>query len=101
MAPPAEAASIKQAEQRALQWLMTAPTKTNQDRVMRILGLAVEDPEERKRLRPQIEQAKADLLKQRLGDGGWAEEDGMGSNAYATGQALYALRVEGRPARRW
>jgi len=36
--------------------------------------------------------AKA-LLGEQHGDGGWSQLPGMKSDAYATGQALYALRV--------
>ncbi len=96
LAPPTEASDIERAEKQALRWLPTAELKTNQDRAMRILGLATEDPEDRKGIREPLELAKADLLKHQLQDGGWAEEDSKGSNAFATGQALYALRVAGQ-----
>ena len=36
------------------------------------------------------------LLAHQLGDGGWEETGGMGANAFATGQALYALRAAGQ-----
>src|SRR4029434_10904800 len=36
------------------------------------------------------------LLSVQRGDGGWAQLDTLPSDAYATGQALYALDVAGR-----
>ena len=38
------------------------------------------------------------LLALQHDDGGWAQEPAMASDAYATGQALHALRVSGMPA---
>ena len=39
--------------------------------------------------------AKA-LAAAQLADGGWKQLDGMGSDAYASGQALYALHTAGK-----
>ncbi len=41
---------------------------------------------------------RARLRKLQRPDGGWAQRVGMAPDAYATGQAVYALRVSGMPA---
>lgn len=93
LAPDAEASVFKEAESRTLAWLVTAEPSTNQDRAMRMLGLATED---RGSARELLAAARADLLAHQRPDGGWAEVDGEKSSAYATGQALYALKVAGQ-----
>jgi hypothetical protein len=42
-----------------------------------------------------IEQAARDIVALQRGDGGWGQRDEMASDAYATGQALYALLESG------
>ena len=91
-----EAATVADAETRALEWLLMAEPSTNQDRAMKLLGLVTEDPAHRATIREVLIAAKADLLAHQLGDGGWEESDGTGANAFATGQALYALKVAGQ-----
>ena len=95
LAPPAETPVFEQAESRALRWLAAAKPENNQDRAMKILGLAVRDPERRGGVREQIDETKTDLLLHQVADGGWGEYDRFAANAFATGQALYALRVAG------
>jgi ankyrin repeat protein len=80
----------KQVE-RARQWLWNAKPENNEGRVYQILGLAWAGEPARK-LRPL---AKSLLAEQRT-DGGWSQLPGIKSDAYATGQALYALRVGAR-----
>ncbi len=96
--PPKEAAAIREAEKKALSWLASkkAKTVTNQDRAMKALGLATENREDRNSVREELAAAKDDLLEHQLEDGGWAEQDKMKSNAFATGQALYAAKMAGQ-----
>ena len=85
--PGRKAQFAKQVEG-ARRWLWTAKPQTNEERVYQILGLAWAG-EPAQKLQPF---AKALLAEQR-NDGGWAQLSGMKSDAYATGQAVYALRI--------
>lgn len=70
---------------RAVRWLKTAPTPYTEDVVMQVLGLhwAGKPVHYEKVLRLQRD------------DGGFAQRPGFASDAYATGQALYALAQSG------
>lgn len=73
---------------RAKAWLATAKVQNSEDRAGRLLGLkwANAKPGE---LSKSIAAIRADQRP----DGGWAQLPNLPSDAYATGQALYALRV--------
>jgi N-acyl-D-amino-acid deacylase len=76
---------------RALDWLRAAKPHGNEDRVMQLLGMtwANAAPEELRSV------ANALLAEQRP-DGGWAQLPALGTDAYATGQALVALALSGQ-----
>jgi hypothetical protein len=84
--PPGRAAEIDERIARARAWLVGAKAITTEDRNMQLLGLhwAGVDRGLRRRL------AKAVLAEQRT-DGGWAQTVDLKSDAYATGQSLFAL----------
>jgi hypothetical protein len=88
--PRARAAEIDAQIQRAKAWLLTAPVQTSEDRAFRLLGLqwAGASREEKQNA---IEEVRADQRP----DGGWSQIPTLQSDAYATGQALYALCVAG------
>jgi hypothetical protein len=88
--PPGRAADAKARVARARAWLRAARPATAEDRNLQLLGLywAGADAGERARL------AKAIVAKQRS-DGGWSQNDHLASDAYATGQSLYALSEAG------
>jgi len=73
---------------RARRWLWTMKPENNEERVFQILGLAWA-AEPAQRLQPL---AKALLAEQRS-DGGWSQLSTLKSDAYATGEAVYALRI--------
>ncbi len=74
----------------AKRWLLGAKAKTSEERNMQLLGLAWAGaaPKDLARHAKAVEAAQQP-------DGGWAQLPGLESDAYATGQALYALRRAG------
>ena len=84
--PGKAAAAIGQARR----WLQNAKPRSNEDRIFHLLGLnwsgAAED---------EIAASRQQLLEAQRPDGGWEQEPGLGSDAYATGQALVALHEAG------
>jgi ankyrin repeat protein len=76
--------------QSARKWLVRAKPQDTEDKTFRLLGLAWTNAEPR-----HIQQAVAVLLQEQRGDGGWAQLPPLKSDAYATGQALVALREGG------
>ena len=88
--PAGQPADLDTRIARAKEWLLKTPAVRNEDRVFRLLGLQWAGAS-------AAEKAKAieELRAQQRPDGGWAQENGMTSDAYATGSAVYALRVAG------
>ena len=90
--PPEGRVETAAALARAANWLNNSKPTTSQDRAFHLLGLAWS-----KAAPPSaIEQSAKALAAIQQADGGWKQLDGMGSDAYATGQALYALAVAGK-----
>jgi hypothetical protein len=73
---------------RARRWLWSVKPQNNEGRVFQMLGLAWAG-EPASKLQPL---AKALIAEQRS-DGGWAQLPWKTSDAYATAQAVYALRI--------
>ena len=89
-APTPQRAEYEKAVQRAADWLAQARPTTNEDRSFQILGLVWAGGKQ------QIaRKAGSDLLREQRPDGGWAQLPTLASDAYATGQALVALREAG------
>jgi ankyrin repeat protein len=88
--PRAYSAEIADRMAKGKAWLMGAPAQTSDDLAFRLLGLkwAGATSEE-------LRKATEELLAAQLPDGGWAQLPGMKSDAYATGQALYAMQTAG------
>ena len=80
---------------RTLKWLLKAEAKTNEDRVFRLLGVKWA-----KAPAKDVKRLAKELMALQRPDGGWAQLPGKDSDAYATGQALYALKVAGTKVRR-
>jgi hypothetical protein len=89
-APPARAAEFARAVDRARDWLARANATTTEEHAFKLLGLswAHATPDE-------IARAARTLIASQRNDGGWAQADRMTSDAYATGEALVALRESG------
>ncbi len=72
-------------------FLVSAPARTTEERAMRLLGLAWTKADA-----AAIKSAAKALLDDQRVDGGWGQLPALESDAYATGQALYALQVAGQ-----
>ncbi len=88
--PRSRSAEITERLGKAKAWLTKAPLQSSDDRAFCLLGLKWAGASIAER-RKAIE----DLRAAQQPDGGWAQMPGMRSDAYASGQALYALRVAG------
>jgi Squalene-hopene cyclase C-terminal domain len=91
--PRDRARELAQRTQRARAWLLRAEARTTEDMAFRLLGLKWAGGNLAER-RKGIEE----LCAGQRPDGGWAQLAGMPSDAYATGQALFALNQAGEVA---
>ncbi|HTM50007.1 MAG TPA: ankyrin repeat domain-containing protein [Bryobacteraceae bacterium] len=78
---------------KALHWLTSAKPQTNEDRSMRLLGMTWGKADSQR-----LRTAALDLLREQRQDGGWGQTAALETDAYATGQALVALRWSGEMA---
>jgi ankyrin repeat protein len=78
---------------RARSWLSKAEPRTTEEKTFQLLGLLWTGAPEAERSMPAER-----LLKEQRPDGGWAQLPGMASDAYSTGEVLYALRHAGNVA---
>jgi ankyrin repeat protein len=82
--------AYEKAVQSAAAWLEKAKPTDTQERAFRLLGLNWA------RARAEvIQSAVQDLIQSQNADGGWSQTAALGSDAYATGQALSALYEAG------
>jgi hypothetical protein len=72
---------------RARTWLLAARAESVEERAFRLLGLYWARADA-----GALAAAAKDLLAIQRDDGGWSQAPKLGSDAYATGEALYALR---------
>jgi hypothetical protein len=84
---PGRAADMNERAGRALKWLRAARPVSTEDQVFRLLGLAWGGE-----AAGTLERHAKELLALQRVDGGWGQRPEMGSDAYATGEALFALR---------
>jgi len=86
--PDSNVASTAQAIARAVAWLERSNPQTTQDRAFHALGLLWGGSE-------RARQSARSLVAMQRPDGGWSQLSGTESDAYATGQALFALAIAG------
>jgi ankyrin repeat protein len=89
-APKPQRAEYDKAIQRAADWLVKAEPKLTEERAFQLLGLQWAGGN-----KEVIRTAARALLAEQRPDGGWAQIPSLASDAYATGQALVALRESG------
>ena len=85
-APPSRRAEYAKTVDRGRDWLTTAKAAATEERAFRLLGLSWAGAPN-----AVISQMARDLLSTQRDDGGWGQLETMPSDAYATGQALFAL----------
>jgi N-acyl-D-amino-acid deacylase len=90
-APEAEKLNCEKAIVSAVAWLEKAKPVTNQDHAFRLLGLAWGGA-----AAAVIRQEAESLAALQRADGGWSQLPAMVSDAYATGEAVFALGSAGR-----
>ena len=90
--PAPQRSEYEEAIRLAATWLAANRAATTEDRAFQLLGLVWAGAEKK-----TIERLAQDLLKEQRPDGGWSPLPmaSMQSDAYATGQALVALRDAG------
>src|SRR6185503_18413809 len=85
---PGRATQFAKQVNRARQWLWAANPQNNEGRIYQLLGLAWAGEPARK-----LQTLAKALIAEQHSDGGWSQLPDLKSDAYATGQAVYALRV--------
>ncbi len=88
--PPAARPKAAVQIARALDYLRTAVPSDTQGESFRLIGLLWGGAS-----RKEITRQASRLRRLQQADGGWAQRESMQSDAYATGQALYALHLSG------
>lgn len=90
--PPGRAEEMRMRLSNAQHWLERAKPVTAEDRNMQLLGLHWVGVDAR-----ALHRLRAAISVNQRPDGGWAPHGGLPSDAYATGQSLYALAAAGMP----
>ena len=88
---PGRQAEFEDRIARATQWLEKAVPVTTEDRTMQLLGIRWAN---RKAPLERVQE----LIALQCADGGWGQTNDLPNDAYATGEALYALHETGMPA---
>ncbi len=89
-APPGSRAEFEKRIAAGREFLRNATPRTTEEKAMRLLGLQSSEATAK-----EIDAATRELIAAQRADGGWAQLDTLASDAYATGQALYVLRIAG------
>ncbi len=87
---PSEKADTDRCIARAVTWLEVTKPETTQDRAFHLMALGWANAGQ-----TSIRSSAKMLTALQQADGGWGQVPTLGSDAYATGQALYALNAAG------
>jgi len=82
------------ATQRAREWLAATPAESVEDASFQLMGLVWAGAEASS---PEVIQFSKELFAMQRPDGGWAQLSGYESDAYSTGEAIFALHEAGVP----
>lgn len=91
-APQAQQSEYEKAVQRAAAWLMKAQPKTTEEKAFQLLGLRWSRASAKNEI---VRRTVRELLAEQRPDGGWSQIPSLSSDAYATGEALVALKEAG------
>ncbi|MBV8817291.1 MAG: ankyrin repeat domain-containing protein, partial [Acidobacteriaceae bacterium] len=91
--PPSLRGEMEKRVAVAREYLRSAAPRTTEEKAMRLLGLQASGAGPR-----ELAAAAKALTAAQNANGGWAQLDGLQPDAYATGEALYALRLTGMAA---
>ena len=89
-APPARKRELAERIAKAREWLLAAKPSTNDDFAMRLAGLAWAGVD-----REEVAAAGRAVIAGQRPDGGWAPNRKLESDAFATGESLWALGESG------
>lgn len=92
--PEGRSPEFRRAIENARQWLIAAKAHTAEDHAMKLMGLVWS-----KAKPAEIRRTAQALAAQQRKDGGWSQLPTLPSDAYATGQALTALKMAGTSPR--
>jgi ankyrin repeat protein len=87
-----ERADTKARVQRARAWLLSHTPRTTEERVYQIFGVSLAGDD-----KATMNRLARELKATQRSDGGWASLDGRASDAYSTGEALWAVHTAGVP----
>ena len=90
-APASMKQEAAQRIEKARSWMMRKVPETNEERIFQLLGLKWVNGDKN-----FIQQQAKKLLATQSEDGGWSQLTNLETDAYATGQALYALYETGQ-----
>jgi hypothetical protein len=85
--PKSQEADFEKAAERGVRWLEAATPKSTEDMAFKILGMSWGGGSQ-----SVIRATAQELLARQGADGGWSQTKALHSDAYATGQALVALK---------
>jgi N-acyl-D-amino-acid deacylase len=85
-------AAIAESNAKTMQWFAHSEQKSQEDWNARLWALTELGGEAEG---PEIDRLRTRILELQRADGGWSQEPGMESDAYATGQTLFVLRESG------
>jgi|KBSSwiStaDraftv2_1062776.scaffolds.fasta_scaffold05008_7 ankyrin repeat protein len=88
--PPGHRVALQRRVARARSFLRSTVPQDTQDQTFKLLGLIWAHAP-----RHEVARQRQELIKLQRPDGGWAQMPTLLPDAYATGQALYALQVAG------